>query len=96
MNKNVTHTQTYNFKWQIKANTYTVHKEIVCCTIPTHFYPPPTQNFFWHFWKIKVFLPHFHQKIGPSAVAWSDARPPGMQTVAGSILTSSKTFFCWD
>ena len=32
----------------------------------------------------------------PGAVAWSDARPPGMRTVAGSILTSGKTFFRWD
>ena len=29
----------------------------------------------------------------PGAIARSDARPPGMQTVAGSILTSGKTFF---
>ena len=29
----------------------------------------------------------------PGAVARSDARPPGMGTVAGSILTSGKTFF---
>ena len=26
---------------------------------------PPIRNFFWHFWKIKLFffLPHFHQEI---------------------------------
>ena len=29
-------------------------------------------------------------------VAWSDAHPPGMWMVAGSILTSGKTFFSWD
>ena len=29
----------------------------------------------------------------PGAVARLDARPPGMRTVAGSILTSGKTFF---
>ena len=30
------------------------------------------------------------------AVARSDAHPPGMRTVAGSIFTSGKTFFPWD
>ena len=30
---------------------------------------------------------------GPGAVARSDARLPGMRTVAGSILTSGKPFF---
>ena len=29
-------------------------------------------------------------------VPWSDAHPPGIQTVAGSILRSGKTFFCED
>ena len=38
-----------------------------------------------------LFLFIFQQK--PGAVARSDARPPGMRTVAGSILRSGKTFF---
>ena len=29
--------------------------------LPT--FKPPTQTFVWHFWKIKCFLRHFHQKI---------------------------------
>ena len=28
----------------------------------------------------------------PGAVAWSDARPPGLQTIAGSILTCGNIF----
>ena len=32
----------------------------------------------------------------PGAVARSDARPPGMRMVAGSILTSGKTLFRFD
>ena len=43
-----------------------------------------------------IFMSDFPLMIGPSTVARSDARPPGMWTVAGSILTSSKTFFHWD
>ena len=35
-------------------------------------------------------------KLKPGAVARLDARPPGMRTVAGSILTSDKTYFRWD
>ena len=38
----------------------------------------------------------FHINILPGAVARSYARLPGMRTVAGSILTSGKTFFRWD
>ena len=30
----------------------------------------------------------FHMALEPAAVARSDARPPGMRTIAGSILTS--------
>ena len=36
------------------------------------------------------------QHLGPGAVARLDACPPGMWTVASSILTSGKTFFRWD
>ena len=33
------------------------------------------------------------QELRPGPVAWSDAHPPGIQTVAGSILRSGKTSF---
>ena len=36
------------------------------------------------------------EPIQPGTVARSDARPPGMRTVAGSILTSGKTLFRGD
>ena len=35
-----------------------------------------------------------YRPIAPGAAARSDARPPGMRTVADSILTFGKTFFC--
>ena len=45
---------------------------------------------------IKVLQLRFKPPSLPGAAARSIARPPGMQTVAGSILTSGKTFFRWD
>ena len=38
-----------------------IKKCLFAVPLPTHFFPS-TQNCFWHFWKIKLFLPHFHQK----------------------------------
>ena len=46
------------------------------------------------FYVIDLFC--WHHNNMPGTVARSDARPPGMRPVAGSILTSGKTFFHWD
>ena len=42
-----------------------------------------------------ILIKCYHKKE-PGTIAGSDVRPPGMQTVAGLILASGKTFFCWD
>ena len=62
----------------------------------------PTQNFFQHFWKIKLFLPHFHQKI-TTLPLWSNERKkkkyektffplPSYQKIQGRG-TANKQFF---